>query len=105
MRQPHTRCIAAMICLASVLQGCADVDALDFEVSDAARAADYPRILPLSQLPTAPQEPLTAQIPDALDRLNDRASKLRARARQLSQPVLSDNDALRLGQAGARGVP
>lgn len=72
--------------LALSLAGCATFPELDATVSDDAKSADYPRLMPVSELTAAaPEARITEQ---AASSLNGRVSALRARAARLRGSVV-----------------
>jgi hypothetical protein len=86
MKSPSCRdpCAVSIVCnmrhalpLLFVLAACADVPALEGTVSDAARNAPYPALVPLVDLPT----PVTAQTAD----MDARIAALQRRAAALRQ--------------------
>jgi len=81
------------------LAGCADFPALDASVSDRARQADYPKILPLEAFFRQTARPsasfLTGPLPT-------RARNLRARAQALRGPVIDPASRARMQAALAR---
>ena len=83
---------AALLTLAACTQ-VPDLEALD---SPAARAADYPRLLPLEMLLDAPPPSATEAERAALEA---RARALRARADRLRRPVIDPQSQSRLDGA------
>ena len=80
--------------------GCSDFPQLDGVTSERARAADYPRILPLDQLLAGPQ---TSGTGADLGTLPGRLSRLRGRAQALrSRPVVDTATRARMMAALAR---
>jgi len=90
-----------IICLsAGLLAGCSDFPQLDSAVSDAARDADFPQLVPKSQILANAND---IQIsPQTTAGLKNRASGLRTRAARLRGPVLSSATRARLRAAMSR---
>ncbi len=85
----------------SALASCTDFPDLDATASDRARAAPYPRILPLGQI--LARATTGAQAGLVLGNLPARLTRLRARAARLrGQPVIDDATRARLQAALAR---
>ncbi len=90
-----TRLIFAFLALS--LSGCATFPELDATLSEEAKEADYPRLMPIGELTAAaPAARITEQ---TASRLNGRVSALRARAARLRGSVV-DSATKRRMQAG-----
>ncbi len=95
--------LALLTSPALLLAGCADFPALDAAISDRARAADYPVILPLDALLAQGD---IAALPQGAASLPARADALRARARALAaRPVIDAATRARLLAAVQRHLP
>jgi len=82
--------------------GCTRFPALDARISAQARAADFPRLLPMTQLMAGVSE---AQIVDATSAdLAARMARLRARAARLRGPVIDPASRARLMAAIRRHI-
>lgn len=85
----------ATLLLALLLSACTQFPVLDDRLSDAARAADYPDLLPLAPLIAARSIP-AERGPEITASLEGRVSALNARASRLRGAVLSPADRARL---------
>lgn len=83
------------------LSACAEFPELDAALSDEARAAPYPTLLPVEDLNARVGEPRIA--PDAADAIEARVARLKARAARLRNTVLDSPTRARL-QAGIEEI-
>ena len=94
------RFIFVIFLSAGFAAGCSDFPQLDNAVSETARNADFPGIVPKSQILANAND---VQIsPQTTAGIRNRASGLRARAARLRGPVLSSATRARLRAAMAR---
>ena len=79
---------------AALLAGCAPSGTFDYEVTEAARQADWPSMYSGEARPTVPDATQDPSLPidEAAAALKARATALRARAAQLQGPILSADD-------------
>lgn len=91
--------LIAALGLAAALSGCTQFPELDASVSDAARTAPYPDLVPLGGL----QARLTTTniAPDTVSTIEARIARLEARADSLRGNVIDDATRARM-QAGVR---
>ncbi len=78
-----------------ILAACSEFPSLDDKVSAAARAAPYPRLLPIQTLLARPAPPRLTET--AVATLEARAARLRRKAAALRGPVIDTSDRQRLG--------
>lgn len=101
---PHRRLRAAALISAAVLlglPGCAQFPRLDAAISDAARAAPYPDLLPIGHLRAATATPDPGSAAGPAGELAARVAALRARAARLRGPVIPPQERARM----QRGIP
>ena len=94
------RFIFVILLSVGFLAGCSDFPQLDNAVSETARNADFPQLVPKSQLLANARD---VQIsPQTTAGIINRAGSLQARAARLRSPVLSSATRARLQAAMAR---
>jgi len=82
---------------ATLLAGCSDFPQLDSAISPAARNAEYPSLVPISQIISgAADVQITEQ---TVSTLKGRISRLNARAARLRRPVIDNATRARLRAA------
>lgn len=83
-----------------LLAACTEFPALDGKVSAAARAAPYPKLLPIDDLLTRPTPPRLSETD--VTALAARAARLRRRAAALQGPVIDQSTRKRLASSVAK---
>lgn len=97
MRKPLA--LIAALGLAAALPGCAQFPELDASVTDAARSAPYPDLVPLGGLRA--RLATTRIAPDTVPTIEARIARLEARADRLRGSVIDDATRARM-KAGVR---
>lgn len=84
----------------ALLAACTEFPALDGKTSPAARAAPYPKLVPLDAILVPPDQPRLT--PDDVSALQARVARLKRRAAALRRPVFDGDEKVQLQSAIGR---